>query len=282
VPSDGFRPAPPVSEPGAFRNRRGPRAAHLDFRNLQVYALVEVAKRRIDSLLVEKGLAESREKARALVMEGVVLADSAGVVKPGTLVREDAELRVQRGSPFVSRGGVKLEAALERFGTSVAGLVAADIGASTGGFTDCLLKRGASRVYAVDAGHGQIDYRLRQDPKVVVMERVNARYPFHLPEEVDIATFDLSFISLEKVIPAVAGVVKSGGLLLALVKPQFEAGRERVGKGGVVRDPLVHASVLGRLICWAVDRGFRLEGVAASAIRGADGNREFFVLLRNL
>jgi 23S rRNA (cytidine1920-2'-O)/16S rRNA (cytidine1409-2'-O)-methyltransferase len=155
-----------------------------------------------------------------------------------------------------------------------------DVGASTGGFTDCLLKRGASRVYAVDVGYGQLDYRLRQDPRVVVMERVNARYPLDLPESVDLATMDLSFISLEKVIPSVADAVKNEGRLIALVKPQFEAARRQVKKGGLVKDPQVHADVLGRFLCWAIDRSFRLGGVVASPILGADGNKEFFVYLK--
>jgi len=213
-------------------------------------------------------------------MEGAVLADSTKVVKPSTLVSEDADVRVLKRPAYVGRGGLKLEGALDEFRLNVASLVVVDVGASTGGFTDCLLQRGASKVYAVDVGYGQLDYRLRQDPRVVVMERVNARYPFSLPELADLATIDLSFISLEKVLPAVAEVVKSGARIIALVKPQFEAGRGQVGKGGVVKDPLVHASVLGRFICWAVDRGFGLGGLTASPVLGADGNQEFFVLLR--
>ena len=239
-----------------------------------------MSRQRIDTLLVARGLVDSREKARVAVMEGAVVADNRAVMKPNALIREDAEVRLLEGPPFVGRGGLKLEGALDEFDIDVGSLTVVDVGAATGGFTDCLLKRGASRVYAVDVGYGQLDYRLRQDPRVVVMERVNARYPFVLPEQVDLATLDLSFISLEKVLPAVAELVKGGGRLLALVKPQFEAERRQVGKGGVVKDPLVHARVLGRFICWAVERGFRLEGLAASPISGADGNREFFVLLR--
>lgn len=222
----------------------------------------------------------SSEKARVMVMEGAVVADNEPIIKPSTLVREDAEVRVLQSPPFVSRGGLKLEFALEQFGVNVQGLIALDVGASTGGFTDCLLKRGASKVYAVDVGYGQLDYRLRGDPRVVVMERVNARYPFTLPEPVDLATVDVSFISVEKIVPTVAQLVKNRGILIVLVKPQFEAGKKQVGKGGLIKDPLVHATVLGRFICWAVDRGFRLGGLVASPIRGARGNREFFVLLR--
>jgi len=229
--------------------------------------------------LVTRGLAESREKARIMVMEGAVLVNNRTNVKPSTLVDEDVEIRLLQPPQFVSRGGLKLEHALEQFGLDVSGMVAVDVGASTGGFTDCLLKRGASKVYAVDVGYGQLDYRLRQDPRVVVLERVNARYPFTLPEPVDLVTIDVSFISVEKVVPTVASLVKSGGHLIVLVKPQFEAGKEQVGKGGLVKDPLVHAGVLGRFVCWAVDHGFRLGGLVASPILGAEGNKEFLVLL---
>jgi len=231
-------------------------------------------------LLVARGLAESREKARVMVMEGAVLVNSRKIVKPSALVAEDADIHVLQAPQFVSRGGLKLEYALEQFQLDVSGMVTIDVGASTGGFTDCLLKRGASRVYAVDVGYGQLDYKLRQDPRVVVMERVNARYPFTLPELVDLATVDVSFISVEKVVPTVASLVKSGGHLIVLVKPQFEAGKGQVAKGGLVKAPLVHANVLGRFICWAVDHGFRLGGLVASPILGAEGNKEFLVLLK--
>jgi len=239
-----------------------------------------VAKRRIDSLLVDRGLVESRAKAQALVMAGEVVVGGRKVIKPGVLVAEDAEIRVLEPPPFVSRGGVKLDYALNRFRLDVSNRVAADIGASTGGFTDCLLKRGASRVYAIDVGYGQLDYRLRRDERVVVMERVNARYPITLPEKVDLATIDLSFISVEKVIPSVAQTLRDGGYLVVLLKPQFEARRSEVGKGGIVRETLVHARVLGRFISWVVGHGFRLGGLVASPITGADGNIEFLLLLR--
>jgi len=254
--------------------------AHIDFPHLRVYAKYTVAKLRIDTLLVARGLVESREKARVMVMEGAVVADNRTIVKPSTLVSEDAEVQLLQGPQFVSRGGLKLEYALDQFQFNVNGLVSVDVGASTGGFTDCLLKRGARKVYAVDVGYGQLDYRLRQDPRVVVMERVNARHPFTLPEPVDLATVDVSFISLEKVVPSVSTLVKDGGHLIVLVKPQFEAGKRQVGKGGLVKDPLVHAAVLGRFICWAVDHSFRLGGLVASPILGAEGNKEFLVLLR--
>ena len=239
-----------------------------------------MAKRRIDSLLVERGLVESRAKAQALIMAGEVLVAGKPVIKPGTLVKEEAAITILEPPPFVSRGGVKLDYALDQFQIDVLSKVVADIGASTGGFTDCLLKRGASRVYAVDVGYGQLDYRLRQDSRVVVMERVNARYPITLPEKVDLATIDLSFISVEKVIPSVAKLLKNNGYLLVLFKPQFEARRREVGKGGVIKQPVVHARVLGRFITWITEHGFRLGGLVTSPILGASGNKEFFVLLR--
>jgi len=240
-----------------------------------------VSKRRIDSLLVDRGLVESWAKAQALIMAGEVAVGGKTIIKPGTLVDEEVAITLLEPPPFVSRGGLKLDYALDKFQLDVSSKVAADIGASTGGFTDCLLKRGASRVYAIDVGYGQLDYRLRQDKRVVVMERVNARYPIPLPEKVDLATIDLSFISVEKVIPSVAQLLKDSGYLLVLIKPQFEARRGEVGKGGIVKQPQVHAKVLGRFIAWVIGHGFRLGGLVASPILGASGNREFFVLLRS-
>ena len=239
-----------------------------------------MTKRRIDSLLVERGLAESRSKAQALIMAGRVVVDGKAITKPGALVTEAAAITVVEPPPFVSRGGIKLDHALDQFQLDVSGKVVADIGASTGGFTDCLLKRGTSRVYAIDVGYGQLDYRLRQDSRVVVMERVNVRYPVSLPEKVDLATVDLSFISVEKVIPSVARLLKENGYLLVLIKPQFEARREEVGRRGVIKQPMVHARVLGRFISWMTGHGFRLGGLVASPILGASGNKEFFVLLK--
>jgi 23S rRNA (cytidine1920-2'-O)/16S rRNA (cytidine1409-2'-O)-methyltransferase len=239
-----------------------------------------VAKRRIDNLLVERGLAESRAKAQALIMAGEVKVEGKAAIKPGTLVTEEAAITLLQPPPFVSRGGIKLAFALDQFQLGVSAKVAADIGASTGGFTDCLLTKGASRVYAVDVGYGQLDYRLRQDKRVVVMERVNARYPISLPEKVDLATLDLSFISVEKVILSVARLLKDDGYLVVLLKPQFEAKRNEVGKGGIVRQPIVHARVIGRFVGWAVGHGFRMGGLVSSPILGASGNMEFFVLLR--
>lgn len=240
-----------------------------------------MAKRRIDSLIVERGLAESRAKAQALIMAGRVAVEGKAAIKPGILVNETAAITILEPPPFVSRGGIKLDYALDQFKLDVSDIVAADIGASTGGFTDCLLKRGAKRVYAIDVGYGQLDYRLRQDSRVVVMEGINVRYPVSLPEKVDMATVDLSFISVEKVIPSVAQLLKDNGYLLVLIKPQFEAKREEVGKKGVIRQPTIHARVLGRFIAWVTEHGFRLKGLVASPILGASGNKEFFVLLES-
>ncbi|MBM3925616.1 MAG: TlyA family RNA methyltransferase [SAR202 cluster bacterium] len=239
----------------------------------------KVGKRRLDVLLHEQGLAESRQRAQALVMAGRVLVDGQKVTKPGTAVAEDARLSVAQGEPYVGRGGHKLAGALDEFGINPEGLVCLDVGASTGGFTDCLLQRGARRVYAVDVGRGQLDYRLRQDPRVVSMEEVNAHHPFELPEKVGLVVIDVSFISLTKVIPNALPHLERPGMVAALVKPQFEAEREEVGKGGIVRDPKVHAKVLGGLVVWSVGQGLRLRGLTTSPITGADGNREFFLWL---
>ena len=197
----------------------------------------------------------------------------------GTLIPDDAEVTLKQPPPFVSRGGLKLDYALNEFQLDVNDKVAADIGASTGGFTDCLLKHGANKVYAVDVGYGQLDYRLRQDTRVVVMEQVNARYPLSLPEKVDLATIDLSFISVEKVIPSVIEILSDKGYMVILLKPQFEAKRKEVGKGGIIKDKAVHALVIGRFVKWLTENGFRLGGLVTSPISGASGNTEFLVLL---
>lgn len=230
--------------------------------------------------MVERGLVPGQEQARALIMAGDVRVGDRPLTKPGLMVPEDVDITLKQRPLFVSRGGIKLACALDSFGLSVVGFVAADIGASTGGFTDCLLQRGASRVYAIDVGRGQLDEKLRHDPRVIVMEEVNARYPISLPEKVDLATIDVSFISVEKVIPSVATLVKGGGHFVVLLKPQFEAERREVRRGGLVTDSLVHVRVLGRFITWAIDHGLRLKGLVASPILGASGNREFLVYLR--
>jgi 23S rRNA (cytidine1920-2'-O)/16S rRNA (cytidine1409-2'-O)-methyltransferase len=236
-------------------------------------------KQRLDNLLVTKTLAENRSQAQALIMAGKVTVSGRVISKPGTLVNEDAELELAEKLPYVSRGGIKLAHALDEFKLDVNSLTAMDVGASTGGFTDCLLQRGAKRVYAIDVGYGQLDYKLRQDPRVVVMERVNAHYAFSLPEKVNIATIDLSFISVAKVIPNVTVHLKQPGHIIVLFKPQFEAERKEVGKGGIIKDAQIHARVLARFIVWATDHDLRLRRLVASPILGAEGNKEFLLLL---
>ncbi len=218
---------------------------------------------------------ESRAEAQRLIRAGEVRVADRVVDQPGTLVAPDAPIALAARPRFVSRGGEKLEAALVGFGIDVRGWVAADVGASTGGFTDCLLQRGAARVYAIDVGYGQLDWRLRNDPRVVVMERTNARYLERLPEAVHLVTIDVSFISLRLILPRAAGWLCPGGQILALIKPQFEAGRRDVGKGGVVRDPAVHRRVLMEVTQAADALGLRLRGLMVSPLRGPAGNREF-------
>lgn len=237
-------------------------------------------KRRLDVLLLERGLFDSREKARTAVMAGAVLVDDRRAVKPASLVDEGATVRLAERPRYASRGGDKLEHALEAFAVDVGGAVAADIGASTGGFTDCLLQRGACRVYAIDVGRGQLDVRLREDPRVVVMEGVNARNLEELPEPVDVATIDVAFISLRLVLPAATRLLRPEGGIVALFKPQFEAAKREVGKGGVVRDPQMHAKLIGRFALWCVTNGLRIRGLTASPLLGPAGNREFFFHLR--
>ncbi|HBT47190.1 MAG TPA: TlyA family rRNA (cytidine-2'-O)-methyltransferase [Peptococcaceae bacterium] len=240
------------------------------------------ARKRLDVLLVERGLFPSREQARRAIMAGEVQVDGQTLSKPGSQVAEHAKIEVSASlPPYVSRGGLKLEGALREFGVDPSGKVALDAGASTGGFTDCLLQHGALRVHAVDVGYGQLDWRLRQDPRVVVHERVNLRYltPDILGEKVDLATLDLSFISLNKVWPAVRQCLLPRGEVIALVKPQFEAGPERVGKKGVVRDPGVHRQVLLEVCSGARAQGFSILGITYSPLLGPEGNREFFLWL---
>ena len=241
----------------------------------------KVEKRRLDLLLVDREMVESRVKAQSLIIAGEVLANGVKVTKPGTTLPTDAALSLKERPPFVGRGGIKLDHALSEFGINPDGLTALDVGASTGGFTDCLLQKGAKRVYALDVGRGQLNYGLRQDPRVVVMEKVNAHYTFSLPEKIAIATIDVSFISVTKVLPNVLPHLNERGVIVALVKPQFEAMYREVGKGGVIRDPQIHARVLGRVILWATEAGIRLRSLTPSPILGAAGNREFFLLLEN-
>ena len=239
---------------------------------------------RIDKLLVDRGLAESRTKAQALVMAGLVLANEQRVNKPSDSVSFDAQVRIKGGddptSRYVGRGGLKLETALRDFALNVAGFVCLDVGSSTGGFTDCLLQHGATRIVAVDVGHNQLDYRLRTDARVEVREGVNARYlkPEDFNVRFDLAVMDVSFISATKVMPAIVPLLQESGRLITLIKPQFEVGRGEVGKGGIVRDPEKHARVIAEVNEAAQELGLKLEKVIQSPIPGADGNLEFLAL----
>jgi 23S rRNA (cytidine1920-2'-O)/16S rRNA (cytidine1409-2'-O)-methyltransferase len=242
-----------------------------------------MTKERVDKLLVDRGLAPTREHAQRLVMAGLVFSGDAAVDKPGTRIAAETPLEV-RGEPhpFVSRGGAKLDATLAALALDVRDLVALDVGASTGGFTDCLLQRGARRVYAVDVGYGQLAWKLRTDPRVVSRERTNARdlAREQFEDPIDLVTIDASFISLRLVLPAVLRILDPGRRIVALVKPQFEVGKGRVGKGGVVRDAALHAEVLADLQEYVIGLGLGVDGVLTSPLLGPAGNREFFLALR--
>ena len=237
-------------------------------------------KERLDKLMVMRGLAESRERAQALIMAGEVLVNGQRVDKPGRRVPVDVPIEVKARIPYVSRGGFKLAAMLDHLGLDVSGWVCVDVGASTGGFTDVLLQRGAARVYAIDVGYGQLAWKLRTDPRVVVMERTNIRHVTQLPEQCDLATIDVSFIGLNLVLPPVYNLVKEEGWIIALIKPQFEAGPEKVGKGGIVRDPAVHEEVLRRVLGEAERLGLGLQALIRSPLPGAEGNVEFLAAWR--
>ncbi|GMR04251.1 MAG: TlyA family rRNA (cytidine-2'-O)-methyltransferase [Thermodesulfobacteriota bacterium] len=248
--------------------------------------MIERGKRprkiRIDELLTERGLAETRSRARALVMSGNVLVGGARVDKAGKTVDPDAEITIKQGLPYVSRGGVKLAGFLDASEMDVKGLTALDVGSSTGGFTDCLLKRGVKRVYCVDVGKGIIDWKLRGDERVRLLEGRNIRHlaPEEIGEKVDMAVIDVSFISLEKVLPQVKGFLKEGARVLALVKPQFEAGRKDVGKGGIVRDPEIQRRAVERVVNCSKGLGYTFISSLESPITGRGGNREFWVCLK--
>ncbi|HTT65428.1 MAG TPA: TlyA family RNA methyltransferase [Bryobacteraceae bacterium] len=235
-------------------------------------------KARLDRLLVERGLAPTREKAQALIMAGAVLVEGRKAAKPGQPVDDAGHIEVVAAPPFVSRGGLKLDAAIAHFAIPVAGRICLDVGASTGGFTDCLLQHGAARVHAVDVGAGQLDWKIRTDPRVVVHEKCNARYlrPEDLAERIDLAVCDVSFISATLILPAISQVLQPAGEIVILVKPQFEVGKGQVGKGGIVRDPELHQAA-----CRRVERAVRELGFEAalmeSPILGAEGNREFLL-----
>lgn len=238
------------------------------------------AKTRVDQLLVERGLVESRARAQALILAGLVFSNDRRIDKAGQALPPDAPLDVRgRDHPWVSRGGVKLAHALDHFGWDVAGAVAIDVGSSTGGFTDVLLTRGAAPVYAVDSGTNQLAWKLRQDPRVIVLEQTSARVltAAHIPELIDLVVCDASFIGLAKVLERPLSFTRAGARLLALIKPQFEAGRDEVGKGGVVRDPAVHARVCDEVAAWVAGQGWAVAGIVPSPITGPEGNVEFLI-----
>ena len=240
-------------------------------------------KTRLDVLLTERGLCESRQKAQATIMAGLVFVDGQRSDKPGTPVAEDASVEVRgHALRYVSRGGLKLEKAMQTFPITLEGKVCADIGASTGGFTDCMLQNGAAKVYAVDVGYGQLDWKLRSDERVVCLERTNARYLTReqIPVELDFASIDVSFISLKLIFPALYALLREGGEVACLIKPQFEAGREKVGKKGVVRDPKVHLEVLESFLAFVPGAGYTVMGLDYSPIKGPEGNIEYLGYLR--
>ena len=241
-----------------------------------------MAKKRVDLLLVERGLADTRQKAQAVIMAVQVYTGERRCDKPGLTLEEDAPLEVRGGLRYVSRGGLKLEKAMEVFPITLTGCTAADIGASTGGFTDCMLQNGANRVYAVDVGYGQLAWSIRNDPRVVCLERTNARYLTReqIPEPLGFASIDVSFISLGLILPALRPLMAQGGQVAALVKPQFEAGREKVGKKGVVRDQAVHLEVLEHFLDHAAQADFAVLGLDFSPIRGPEGNIEYLGFLQ--
>ena len=239
-------------------------------------------KQRLDRFLVEKSIAPSRQRAQAMIMAGKILVNNLPVDKAGYLVSKNDNVELKgKDIPYVSRGGLKLEAALQALSLSIEGSICMDVGASTGGFTDCLLQKGATRVYAIDVGYGQLAWKLRNDSRVVVIERTNIRnMPADvIPEAVDIVTIDVSFISLKIVVPAVTTFMKKDARILALIKPQFEVGKGQVGKGGVVKDPKLHSEVIENLTVFFHSRGLVCERVLPSSILGPKGNREFFLLL---
>ena len=241
-----------------------------------------MTKQRLDALLVSRGLFENKSRAQASIMAGEVTVNGLTANKSGILVQDDVDVQLKEKMRYVSRGGLKLEHALKEFKIDVKGFTCLDVGASTGGFTDCLLQNGAKKVYALDVGYGQLDYKLRKDNRVIVMEKVNAHYPFDLPEKVDFATMDLSFISTTMVIPNVLPHLGAPGELVVLFKPQFEADREDVGKGGIIKDPEVHTRTLSKFFIWMNESRLRLINLAASPILGAEGNKEFLIYMRKI
>ncbi len=238
------------------------------------------ARERLDKLMVERGLAPTRAKAQAYILAGDVLVNGERVSKAGAQILPDADIQCRAPMPYVGRGGYKLAGALSAFGLTAAGRVCADVGACTGGFTDVLLQQGAARVYAIDVGYGQLDWKLRQDPRVVVMERTNARYLAALPEAVDFVVVDVAFISLKLILPAVQGWLAPAFDVVTLIKPQFEAGRRQVGRGGVVKDPAVHTAVVTDILGWVRTLAWYACGLLRSPLVGSDGNVEFLAWFR--
>jgi 23S rRNA (cytidine1920-2'-O)/16S rRNA (cytidine1409-2'-O)-methyltransferase len=239
-------------------------------------------KKRLDVLLVEKGLSESREKAKALIMAGSVYVNGQKCEKAGTSIDETAEIRIAEELRYVSRGGLKLEKTIKKYGLSLNGCICADIGASTGGFTDCMLQHGSSKVYAVDVGYGQLAWSLRNDPRVVCLERTNARYLSEetIPDALDFFSMDVSFISVKLILPAVFALLHDGGEGVILIKPQFEAGKSKVGKNGVIRDKTVHLEVVSDIIHSLIDMGFGILALDFSPIKGPKGNIEFLAYVK--
>ena len=241
-------------------------------------------KERLDVLMVNRGLAQSREKAKAIIMSGIVYVDGQKEDKAGSSFEDTVQIEVRGHTlAYVSRGGLKLEKAMTHFGVRLEGKVCMDVGASTGGFTDCMLQNGAVKVYSVDVGHGQLDWKLRNDPRVVCMEKTNIRYvkPEGIGEQLDFASIDVSFISLKLILPAVHGLLSEEGEVACLIKPQFEAGKDKVGKKGVVRDPKVHLEVLEQFLVHASDSGFTVKNLEFSPIKGPEGNIEYLLYLQN-
>ena len=239
-------------------------------------------KSRVDQLLVGRGLFPSREQARRAILAGEVSVSTRVVDKPSELLDEETAISIKPVRKYVGRGALKLEAALDHFHVALQGKIALDIGASTGGFTDCMLQRGAEKVYAVDVGYGQLDWKLRNDPRVVVLEKINARFLTrdHVQQPVDICVIDVSFISLTLILPNAIALLKADGLVLALIKPQFELQRSDVGKGGIVRDPRLHQAAQDKIVAFVNDLGHVVAGITPAAIKGAEGNQEFFACIR--
>lgn len=248
-----------------------------------LYGKISRVKERLDMLLLERGLVVSRERAMALIMEGKVLVDGRAVSKPGTMIKESATVTLKEaGIPYVSRGGLKLSAVIEHFGIDLKDRTAMDVGASTGGFTDCMLKMGAKKVYAIDVGYGQFDWRLRQESRVVLLEKTNIRYLDNdrIPDEIDIATIDVSFISLTKVVPKVMEFLKQKGEIVALIKPQFELERADVGKGGIVKEEEKRQKAVETIKTFSENLGLTVLGIMQSPVRGQKGNIEYFIYIR--